>query len=150
MASHPAPLRIEALRELIAAGSVRSATLMGQRGGFAVLVQIGLQERLLANRAGAARLYARLDTAAKDLRALGLGEFGVNVVHFEPGRLRPARPDRAAAMKERSAAVAHDAWFRGEVEAALATPDPAYRDADAVFADLRNYAIELDARRANT
>jgi hypothetical protein len=116
-------LRIETLRELIAAGSVRSVKLLGQRSGFTVLVRVGMQERFLANRAGVARVYAKLDTAAKDLRKMGLGEFAVNVVNFEAGRLRSARPDRAASMKRTQEALAHDAWFRAEVAQALVEAD---------------------------
>lgn len=123
MATAHATVKIETLRELIAAGSVRSATLLGQRGGYAVLVRVGLQERILANRVGNARLYARLDTAAKDLREMGLAEFGVNVANFEPGRLRPARPDRAEQLKRAHAAAAHDAWFREQIDQALAEAD---------------------------
>lgn len=123
MAAANATVKIETLRELIAAGSVRSATLLGQRGGYAVLVCVGTQERVLANRAGAARLYARLDTAAKDLREMGLTEFGVNVVNFESGRLRPARPDRAAQLRRAHAAAAHDTWFRVQIDQSLTEAD---------------------------
>lgn len=123
MAAANATVKIETLRELIAAGSVRSATLLGQRGGYAVLVCVGTQERVLANRAGAARLYARLDTAAKDLREMGLTEFGVNVVNFESGRLRPARPDRAAQLRRAHAAAAHDTWFREQIDQSLTEAD---------------------------
>jgi hypothetical protein len=148
MAAANPTVKIETLRELIAAGSVRSATLLGQRGGFAVLVSVGMQERTLANRAGSVRLYARLDTAAKDLRELGLAEFGVNVVNYQPGRLRPARPDRAAQMKQAHEAAAHDVWFRGKVRNTLERLDSGEEsllDHDATFAELRTYAGALDA-----
>lgn len=94
-----APIRIEALRELIAAGSVRSVTLLGQRGGWAVTVRVGLAERVLANRQGDPRLFATLDASGRALRALGVAEFAVDAVAFEAGRLRPARPDRRDALR---------------------------------------------------
>lgn len=131
-----ASVRLDTLRELVAAGSVRSATLLGQRGGFAVLVRIGMSERLLANRAGQPRLYAKLDTAAKDLRAWGLGEFAVNVAHYEPGRLRAARPDRSAALKAAHEASAHANWLRTKLAAAVADPQPPVSH-DQVMADAR-------------
>lgn len=146
-----ATVKIETLRELIAAGSVRSATLLGQRGGYAVLIQVGTQERVLANRTGAARLYARLDTAAKDLRELGLAEFGVNAANFTPGRLRAARPDRAAQMKQAHAAVEHDHWFRQKVRSTLErlnNGEESLLDHDATFAELRIYAAELGAAQS--
>lgn len=131
-----ASVRLDTLRELVAAGSVRSATLLGQRGGFAVLVRIGMSERLLANRAGQPRLYAKLDTAAKDLRAWGFGEFIVNVAHYEPGRLRAARPDRSAALKAAHEASAHSNWLRTKLAAAVADPQPPVSH-DQVMADAR-------------
>ncbi len=148
MAAANPTVKLETLRELIAAGSVRSATLLGQRGGYTVLVSVGTQERVLANRAGSARLYARLDTAAKDLHAWGLAEFDVNVANYQPGRLRPARPDRAAQMKQAHEAAVHDGWFRQKVRSTLERLDrgeESLLDHDATFAELRTYAAKLDA-----
>lgn len=144
-------VKIETLRELIAAGAVRSATLLGQRGGYAVLVRAGMAERYLANKAGTVKLYARLDTAAKDLRELGLAEFGVNVVNFEPGRLRPARPDRVTGLKRAHQLAAHDAWFREQVQQTLAKVERgegALLSHDEVITRLRAHAAERDAQGA--
>jgi len=137
-------IKTETLRELIAAGSVRSATVLGQRGGFAVLIRAGVQERILATKHGDIKIFSRLDTAANQLRAMGLAEFAVNVTNFEPGRLRPARPDRASALTRAHAVAAHDTWFRAEVQKTLdriAQGEGEYIEHDALFRDLETAAV---------
>lgn len=144
----PVTVKFDVLRELVAAGSVRSATLVGQRGGYAVSIRTGRQQRLLANKAGAVRLFARLDTAAKELRELGLTEFAVNVAEFESGRLRPARPDRATGLKRAHQVAEHDRWFRGKVRATLESlgrGEETLLDHDRTFNELRAFAEQIDA-----
>lgn len=87
------------LRELIGANSVRSASLIGRRGGFSVSVRIGLVDKSVATTRGEVRLFANLNTAVNFLRKLGLAKFEVDATNYEPGRLRKARPDRAAALR---------------------------------------------------
>jgi hypothetical protein len=118
--AHSTPtIKTDVLRELIAAGSVRSALLIGQRGGFALRIHAGLQERMLATKYGAIKLFTRLDLAAKALRSLGLAEFAVDATRYEPGQLRPRRPDRVNALRHAYAVIEHDTWFRGEVQETL-------------------------------
>jgi hypothetical protein len=87
------------LKELIASGSVRRTVLIGQRGGFGVVVSYGEVERQLCGARGSVRLFASLDTAVPYLKKLGLSKFEVDAATFEPGRLRKARPDRAEALR---------------------------------------------------
>lgn len=88
------------LRELVAANSVRSASVVGQTGGFAVNVQYGVGERSLATARGEMRLFTNLNTAVSFLRKHGLTKFEVDATNYEPARLRKARPDRAAALRK--------------------------------------------------
>lgn len=88
-----------ALRELVAASAVRSATITGQHGGFVVTVSYGSGDRTLATTRGGIRLFATLDTAGAFVRGLGLPRFEVDLTQYEPARLRKPRPDRAEALK---------------------------------------------------
>lgn len=88
------------LRELIAANSVRSASVIGQMGGFSVNVRYDVGERSLATARGEIRLFANLNTAVFFLRKHGLTKFEVDATNYEPARLRKARPDRAAALRK--------------------------------------------------
>lgn len=86
-------------RELWSTGTVRSVGLAGKRGGYAIVIKLAADDRMLANTRGEIRLFS-LGAAAKFLREIGLLEFCVNMHGFEPGRLRGARPDRAAALRK--------------------------------------------------
>lgn len=88
-----------ALRELVAASVVRSATIVGQHGGFVVTVSYGAGDKTLATTRGGIRLFATLDTAGTFVRGLGLPRFEVDLTQYEPARLRKPRPDRAEALK---------------------------------------------------
>lgn len=86
------------LRELVDAQSVRGARLVADGSGFAMVVRYGQAERALASTRGQVRLFASLNTAAEFLRRIGVSSFEVDATNYEPGRLRAARPDRAAAL----------------------------------------------------
>lgn len=90
-------IREATLKELVHAQSVRSATVLGRPGGYAISVRYGLTERALATSRGGLRLFT-LNAAGKFLRDLGLAKFEVDASGYEPGRIRPARPDRATAL----------------------------------------------------
>ena len=93
------------LRELCAAGAVRELVIVGMRsGGFAIRISYGAIDRqldkVLGISRGGIRRYASLDTAAAFVRDLGIERFGVDVADYEPGLVRPPRPDRAEALKK--------------------------------------------------
>jgi len=87
------------LRELIESDSVSSTTAVGQKGGFSVMFRCGSVERFLANARGEVRLFSNLTTLASYLRRLGVSRFEVDAANYQAGRLRPARPDRAEALR---------------------------------------------------
>jgi hypothetical protein len=114
------PIKLENLRDLVSMGAVKTATILGQKGGFAVMASLGVQKRVLTNKMGAVRMFATTDTAIRELHRLGLSMFTVDVSNYEKGRVRARRPDVAAKAKEAAAALAHDQWFRAQVDEALA------------------------------
>jgi hypothetical protein len=86
------------LRELVEAASIKSACAMGTRGGYAIVIRCGTNERALASVRGDVRLFT-LDHATKFLRSIGLSRFEVDATNYEEARMRKARPDRAMALK---------------------------------------------------
>ena len=110
------------LEQLIDAGAVRGATVVGTHGGWGVLVRYGMAERQLAAKRGGVRTWRRLDAVAGYLRGLGLAHFEVDAANHEdvPGQ---KRPDRAKAMRELHDAAEHDRWFREQVEAGIREAD---------------------------
>lgn len=92
-------LRESTVRELVMAGAVQRARVVAYGPGFAVMLTYGTAEGALANKQGDIRLFASLDTVVPFLRRFGLRTFEVDASEYEPGRLRKARPDRAAALR---------------------------------------------------
>lgn len=93
-------IREPTLRELIETNSISLITAIGQKGGFAVAFRCGgAAERFLSSARGELRLFSNLTTLAGYLGRLGISRFEVNTANYEAGRLRPARPDRAEALR---------------------------------------------------
>jgi hypothetical protein len=105
-------VKLATLRDLIEARLVQAATIVGEKGGWAVTVSYGEAERVLAGKDGAPRHFAKLDTAARQLLELGLVSFLVRGADYEQAAVRATRPDRSVAMK---AANAYGTWLKQEV-----------------------------------
>lgn len=113
------------LASLVEAGSVRAVRVVGQVGGWGVVVRHGSHERpLAATRSHKLRLFKRLETAAAYLHDIGLLRFDVDTERYDATSASTVRrPDRSDALKRAHAAAAHDTWFRNQVETALAEAD---------------------------
>jgi hypothetical protein len=109
------------LARLVEAGAVRATSVIGQRAGWGVLVKYGNTERPLASKRGHMRLFRKLETVVSYLKELGIAKFDVELGAFDAEALRDtrARPDTAAAMKRGHQAIAHDKWFRRQVDLGL-------------------------------
>jgi hypothetical protein len=128
------------LTNLVEAGAVRAAHVVGHGNGWAMMAKYGMTERFLAVKQGDVRVFRKFETLVNFLRDMGISQFDVNTANYDPTvATRPARPDRSAALKEAHAARAHDQWFREQVQESLDDPTPAvsHEDAKAEFAALR-------------
>ena len=94
-----ATVREPVLRELAQVPGTASVRIVGKGRGFAVIVKLGSFEKTLVTSRGQVRLFASLDTAGAFARDAGISRFEVDMARYEPGRLRGARPDRAAALR---------------------------------------------------
>lgn len=121
------------LSRLVEAGAVRGAHVVGQSGGWAVLVKYGMTERsLAAQRSRQVRLFRRLETLVAYLREIGIAQFDVDAANYEADApTTNRRPDRAAALKRAHEAAAYDAWFRDQVQASIDDPRPSVPDDEA-------------------
>lgn len=93
------PINQATLRKIIEANSLVSASVLGETGGFAITVRYGSVEKNLVTSRGSIRLFANLNTAVGFLCKHGLKKFEVDATNYVPGRLRKARPDRSAALR---------------------------------------------------
>lgn len=130
-------VKLATLRELIDAGSVRSAAIVGLPGGYAVQVRYGMSDRALAARTGDVRIFAKIDAAAKILRGLGVVKAELDISGYSPSTLvSKRRPDRTQALTDAHKAALHDKWFRSQVALAVSqadAPDAVWHEHDALF-----------------
>lgn len=114
------------LTKLAEAGVVRSAHVVGQDGGWGILVKYGMTERALAaQRSHQMRIFRKLETLVEYLKGIGIPRFDVDAVNYDPQSVTGAkRPDRAAAMKDAHAAAAYTKWLKAEVQEALDDTSP--------------------------
>ena len=124
------------LQRLVEAGAVQSAEVVGQPGGWEILVKYGMVEQALAARRGAVRIFSRFETLVNYLKNIGISQFNVNASNYDPAEKR-ARPDSAERMKRTFDAADHDKWFREQVEEGIRqadAPDAVWVSNDEVIA----------------
>jgi hypothetical protein len=121
VAQRPDIIDGKAVQSLVEAHAVRGATVLGQKGGWAVLVRYGVLERAVAaQRARKPRLWRNLATAAAFVRdELGVARFEVDAQAYEPDPGARRRPDQAERLRKQREAAEHDMWFRTEVQNTL-------------------------------
>jgi hypothetical protein len=114
------------LVKLAEAGVVRSAHVVGQQGGWGILVKYGMTERALAaQRSHQIRIFRKLETLVDYLKGIGIPRFEVDAANYDPlNGAGNKRPDRAAALKDAHAAAAYTRWLKAEVQEALDDTSP--------------------------
>lgn len=111
------------LAELVEAGALRGAHVVGQPGGWSLRVKYGAAERsLAAQRSRQVRVFRRMETLVSYLKDIGIERFDVDAADYEAEGGK-SRPDRAEAMRRTHEAAAHDKWFREQVEEAVKEAD---------------------------
>ncbi len=136
------------LSRLAEAGAVRSAHIIGQKGGWGVLVKYGMTERALAaQRSREVRIFRRFETLVSYLKSVGIARFEVDAVDYDPAALKTTsrRPDRAVAMKSAHEAAAYNKWLKAEIQEAIDDTSPSIPHEE-VMQDVR--ALIAQARAA--
>ncbi len=128
-------VKLATARELVDAGAVKQAEVIGLPGGWTVQLQTYNQARVLATKANEPRRFGSFESAVKVLRELGvrLDLLRVDAAQWEADGLFGARrrPDRSAAMKLKDADARYAAFLREGTREALADTRPALSSADA-------------------
>ena len=109
------------LSTLVEAGTLSAARVVGQPGGWGIVVEYGMTQRTLAAKRGAARVFRRFETLAGYLRGLGIVNYQVDASRYDPVVPTTARrADASARLKHAHEAAGYDTWLRGKVGASLA------------------------------
>jgi len=114
------------LARLVEAHAVRGAHVIGQPGGWGVIVKYGAstERPLAATRSREVRVFKKLDTLVGYLKGVGISRFDVDAARFDPQTVATySRPDASQALKQAHAAAAHDKWFREQVAHGLKEAD---------------------------
>lgn len=99
------------LSQLVEARAVRSVHVVGQPGGWSVLVKYGMAERALAaQRSRKVRVFRRMEALVSYLKDIGIQRFDVEAAGYE-------------ALCRAHEAATHNRWFRAQVEIALKEAD---------------------------
>jgi len=110
------------LEHLVEAGAVRGASIIGQPGGWGVVVQYGMTERALAAKRGAVRIFRKFETLVGYLKDIGIVKYQVDASQYDPAALQVqrTRSDASQRLKDAHEAVAYRDWLQGKVSASRA------------------------------
>lgn len=114
------------LSRLVEANAVRGASIVGQAGGWGVVIQYGMTERALAAKRGSVRIFRKFETLVGYLKNIGVAKYQVDATEFNPGALKLTRRSEVATARMKAAhqAAAYDKAFREGVQASLDDPRP--------------------------
>ncbi len=137
------------LSRLVETGAVRDAHVVGQHGGWKIVVKADKDNTytLTAQRKNEVRLFKKMDTLIGYLKGVGISRFAVDAAAFAPEPV--TRPDRSVAMKQTHEAATHDKWFREQVEKGLRaadSPDAVWVSNEDARKDWASLRAELIAR----
>lgn len=124
----PDLVKLATARELVSAGAVKQARLVGLPGGWTVRLQTLNHARVLATKGNEPRRFGSFESALKVLRELGvrLDLLQVDAQQWQADGPRAGqRPDRSAAMKQKDADARYTAHLRDALLQARADTRPA-------------------------
>lgn len=118
----PSTLDHATLEHLVESGAVLGAHVVGQAGGWGLVVKHGSAECVLAAKRGQVRVFRKFETLAGYLKGIGILQYQVDARAYDPAALKTerSRSDAAHRMKEAHEAVAYRDWLEGKVNATRA------------------------------
>jgi hypothetical protein len=136
-------------KRMVAASAIQGASIIGQPGGWSVVLKMGLQERPLgAQRSDKPRTWRSLDRAVAYLKKeLQISRFDLldATLHAEGEPLvGKSREDAAQRLRQAHAAAGHDKWFRSQVDLAVLEADAP----DAQWVSAADARSRWESRRA--
>lgn len=115
-------------KRMVEASAIGGASIIGQPGGWSVILKMGLQERPLgAQRSDTPRTWRSLDRAVAYLKnELQIARFDLlDATNHSQGELLAgkSRADASARLRQAHVAAGHDKWFREQVAVAIEEAD---------------------------
>lgn len=114
-------------KRMVEASAIRGASIIGQPGGWSVILKLGMHEKPLgAQRSDKPRVWRSLDRCVDYLKKeLHIARFELlDATHFSDVPLAgKRREDASERLRNAHEAATHDKWFREQVEVAIAEAD---------------------------
>lgn len=140
-------------RRLVGANAIRGASIIGQPGGWSVMLKLGVDEMpLVTQRTDKPRVWRSLDSCIHYL----MSELHITQVdgldgrgHTTGGVARTVREDASVRMKRAHEAAAYDQWFRLQVQESLDDPRPSVPHGQ-VMGDVQAVIDAARQRKAKT
>mgnify|MGYP001589177259 CR=1 FL=1 len=115
-------------RRMAETAAIRGASIIGQPGGWSVMLKVGMQEKPLGTqRTDKPRTWRSLDSCVTYLRdELHIVRVdGIDATHYSEASVHTKhRADASDRMKRAHEAAAYDKWFRAQVQEAIDDPHP--------------------------
>ena len=143
------------LRKLAEAGATLRADVIGQAGGWGVLINYGRARRALAvRRGGSPRVFRSFETLAGYLKAIGIQQYRVDASEFDHDAVDAGKLDmRSQAASERLKhahnAAAYTQWLTAQVKEAIDDPRPNAAHEDVMKRMGQRIKKAAKARKAN-
>ena len=110
-------------KQLVEASAILGASIIGQPGGWSVVLKLGKQEKpLSAQRSDKPRMWRSLDRCVDYLKKeLHIARVDLlDATNYSNAALTgKTRADASERLRKTHAAAAHDKWFRAQVEQAV-------------------------------
>ena len=137
------------LKELVGASMVRTAAVVGEQGGFSIVIKYGMTERFVAARsrtnAISKRTFPSLDSVNNFLRnTVHIVDYTVHNANFDPVTVKPVSVSRQNRMKTIHEVAKHAALLDAEIDASRADTRPTVSNEDAT----RRFTAHLQRLRA--
>lgn len=114
-------------KRLVEAAAIRGASIIGQPGGWSVVLKLGMQDKALGiQRSDKPRIWRSLDRCVEYLKnELHIARFELldATNYSDVALVGKSRDDAAERLRKAHEAAAHDKWFREQVEIGLAEAD---------------------------
>ena len=114
-------------KRLVEAAAIRGASIIGQPGGWSVVLKLGMQDKALGiQRSDKPRMWRSLDRCVEYLRTelkIARVELLDASNHSDVPLVGKSRKDAADRLRKAHEAAAHDRWFREQVDVGLAEAD---------------------------
>lgn len=114
-------------KRLVEALAIRGASIIGQPGGWSVMLKLGMSEKPLgAQRTDKPRTWRSLDRCVDYLKTeLHIARFDLldATAHSAVELAGKSRNDASERMRQTHAAAAYDKWFRAEVAEGIKEAD---------------------------